>query len=492
MRRCARNMIPWATRWMQVLAVLAAPLSAAGDATDLQEAMARVQHDIREASAELAEATDTIAAQRDELVNGLHALRHAVHELRDARQTADDRHTALREAVDDATEELRLLRNNLTIIHTTVREHRQAFETRTDIAGALKAGPRLHSVDEALHDAVLQPAAAVESISTISLDFLSGQLGGDLFTARVATPDGLRVTGSVSAFGPIVFFAGADGIPPGPVAQRRGSLTPTVLNAFSPRQQQSIERLHSGDLSDVPIDVSLGLAYRLIETRDNIWDHLRKGRAVMVPLLALGATCAILALYKLGVLTMLVSGKAHAKIAEILDALSNGDSQRALALAGTLRKPLAAVMIEGIRHHEAPKEHLEEIMYERLISQTPQLERFLSPLAVCASAAPLLGLLGTVTGMIHTFRLITVFGTGDPAVLSAGISEALVTTEVGLIVAVPALLIHAFLSRRVRRAVALTQQAALTFVNRLKLRNPDAVDGKQNATAPGPEAGAGQ
>jgi biopolymer transport protein ExbB len=112
-------------------------------------------------------------------------------------------------------------------------------------------------------------------------------------------------------------------------------------------------------------------------------------------------------------------------------------------------------------------------MYEQILSQVPLLERFLSPLAVCASVAPLLGLLGTVTGMIHTFNLITVFGTGDAKLLSGGISEALITTEVGLMIAVPALLIHAYLSRRVRRAVALTQQTAIMFVNATKLLDSD-------------------
>jgi biopolymer transport protein ExbB len=134
------------------------------------------------------------------------------------------------------------------------------------------------------------------------------------------------------------------------------------------------------------------------------------------------------------------------------------------------------VLEAGIEHRDAPKEHVEEIMYERLLAQVPKLEQLLAPLAVCASAAPLLGLLGTVTGMIHTFRLITVFGTGDARMLSSGISEALITTEVGLIIAVPALLVHAFLSRRVRKTVADARQASIMFVNGLKLvqaRDPE-------------------
>ena len=87
-------------------------------------------------------------------------------------------------------------------------------------------------------------------------------------------------------------------------------------------------------------------------------------------------------------------------------------------------------------------------------SRLAQAKRGLSLLAVSASVAPLLGLLGTVTGMIRTFQQITLHGTGDPRLLAGGISEALVTTEAGLLVAIPAMLFHAWCVRRNRRLTA--------------------------------------
>jgi biopolymer transport protein ExbB len=80
----------------------------------------------------------------------------------------------------------------------------------------------------------------------------------------------------------------------------------------------------------------------------------------------------------------------------------------------------------------------------------------------------LLGLLGTVTGMMYTFERVALFGTGDAKLLSGGISEALVTTEVGLIIAVPILIVHAMLARRVRTIVAHLEQTVLGFMNRLQ------------------------
>ena len=95
----------------------------------------------------------------------------------------------------------------------------------------------------------------------------------------------------------------------------------------------------------------------------------------------------------------------------------------------------------------------------------PNLERFLAFLALSAAAAPLMGLLGTVIGMIKTFQLITIYGTGDPKGLASGISEALVTTEFGLIVAIPILVVHGLLSRMARQKIGQLEQVAISLVN---------------------------
>jgi biopolymer transport protein ExbB len=103
-----------------------------------------------------------------------------------------------------------------------------------------------------------------------------------------------------------------------------------------------------------------------------------------------------------------------------------------------------------------------------VLCTVPKLERHLGTLAVFGGIAPLLGLLGTVTGMIHTFQLVTVFGSGDAKLLSGGISEALITTEFGLAIAIPVLLIHAFFARRVRNMISHLEQTAVMMINALK------------------------
>jgi Biopolymer transport proteins len=118
-----------------------------------------------------------------------------------------------------------------------------------------------------------------------------------------------------------------------------------------------------------------------------------------------------------------------------------------------------------------PKELVEEVMFEKMLETRLRLQAFLPFVALAASAAPLLGLLGTVTGMITTFKLITVFGSGDAKTLSGGISEALITTEFGLIVAIPALLLYAYLSRKSRAVVDAMEKTAVAFLNRIPSRS---------------------
>ena len=89
-------------------------------------------------------------------------------------------------------------------------------------------------------------------------------------------------------------------------------------------------------------------------------------------------------------------------------------------------------------------------MYATLLEQRNRLERWLGAIAITASVAPLLGLLGTVSGMIATFKAMSLFGAGDARAISEGIAEALITTELGLVVAIPALIAHALMSRRAK------------------------------------------
>ncbi|MCB1125480.1 MAG: MotA/TolQ/ExbB proton channel family protein, partial [Verrucomicrobiae bacterium] len=215
-----------------------------------------------------------------------------------------------------------------------------------------------------------------------------------------------------------------------------------------------------------PVDASLGNAVKIQATRDSLVVHIEKGGPVMVPILLLGFAAVGIFLFKwLQVGRVRVASPSDLTV--ILSALDLGDEQKAESHARKLSGPVGEMLASAITHFRERKEYVEEVMYEKMLETRPKLEKLLPFLALSAAAAPLLGLLGTVTGMINTFNMITVFGTGDPKTLAGGISEALITTEFGLVVAIPSLLLHAILSRKVKGVLGSMEQTTVAFINGL-------------------------
>lgn len=146
--------------------------------------------------------------------------------------------------------------------------------------------------------------------------------------------------------------------------------------------------------------------------------------------------------------------------------VKQGRIQDALEACQRENGATARVMAAAVRNLERDREHVEDIVSEAILHENAHLNRFGAFILVIAAVSPLLGLLGTVTGMISTFDVITEFGTGDPKLLSGGISIALITTELGLMVAIPTLLLGNLLSGWAERIKTRMEQAALRVINR--------------------------
>jgi len=145
--------------------------------------------------------------------------------------------------------------------------------------------------------------------------------------------------------------------------------------------------------------------------------------------------------------------------------LTTGGVDAALKYLDSKKGAIARVLKSTIRNLDRDREHIEDIIAESIMHESERLDRFGTAIIVIAAVAPLLGLLGTVTGMIATFDIITEFGTGDPKLLSGGISIALVTTELGLIVAIPLLLIGNLLGGWAEKVKDSMEYSALHLVN---------------------------
>lgn len=141
-------------------------------------------------------------------------------------------------------------------------------------------------------------------------------------------------------------------------------------------------------------------------------------------------------------------------------------NQLTAAHVATVRKssPLGRILAAGLVNRMHAREVMKEAIEEEGRQVVHELERYLNTLGTIANISPLLGLLGTVIGMIKVFAAITSSGVGNPTVLAGGISEALITTAAGLSVAIPALIFHRYLSGKVDRIVLSMEEQALKMV----------------------------
>jgi biopolymer transport protein ExbB len=197
-----------------------------------------------------------------------------------------------------------------------------------------------------------------------------------------------------------------------------------------------------------------------------MWELFVKGGPVMYPI----ALCSILALgiFLERIWTYRRAGRQMRELARVVEPLvAKQRHDEAITVCHRSEAPLAPVFLSALRSAGRSREQIKAVTEESGQRQAVPLLRFLGLLSTLATLAPLLGLLGTVTGMIQCFNVIAVQGGGTPATLGNGISEALLTTAFGLIVAIPVILSHRFLSSRVEQLVLEMEECSLRLVDLL-------------------------
>lgn len=191
--------------------------------------------------------------------------------------------------------------------------------------------------------------------------------------------------------------------------------------------------------------------------------YISRGGDVAWVIVSLGAVTVLLVLTRV-VILIRARGDPDPLLAQVVPLVEAGRRDQALTLARGWRGSAARVVEAMLPQLGHGAERLEGVAAERTLAQLQRLERFETAILVTASISPLLGLLGTVTGMISTFDVITLFGSGDPKLLAGGISEALVATAMGLYVAIPAVLLGNALSTWTEGLRAGMERAALRLL----------------------------
>jgi biopolymer transport protein ExbB len=190
-----------------------------------------------------------------------------------------------------------------------------------------------------------------------------------------------------------------------------------------------------------------------------VLEIVQAGGWLMVPILLCSIIAAAISVERLWTLQR---GRITPSnlLAQVWSALRNQemDPQKLRELRAS--SPLGQVLAAGIANARRSRDVMKEAMEEAAAQVTHDLERYLTSLGVIASISPLLGLLGTVVGMIKVFTALMLEGAGNPGVLAGGISQALITTAAGLSVAIPSIMFHRFFQRRVDELVVTMEQEA--------------------------------
>lgn len=262
------------------------------------------------------------------------------------------------------------------------------------------------------------------------------------FTTDVVEAAGAKVSKEVVRVGPFALVAD------GKYLEYNGvtSTVSELIRQPADRYGDSAAALQNsnGELVEFGLDPTGGSILGLLVQAPNLQERIEQGGTVGYIILIVGAFGLLLALERLITLTLIrTKVNSQLKSSEIKD-----------------NNPLGRVLKVREKYPQADTEALELHLTEAILGEIPKLSRNLTIIKIISVVAPLMGLLGTVTGMINTFQAITLFGTGDPKLMAGGISTALVTTVLGLVVAIPMTLLYAMLNTRSKNIVFVLQEQA--------------------------------
>ena len=434
------------------------------DAVTLEEARAGAKLDLEDAQRRLSQLRARIEEEKLPILREVNRLEHNATQKRkkydDLLRSRDNRDASLLELREDVEEAEAELAADLGLLRDYARSWRNALPAPAKAALADELAAALIVPPE--HESPMEAALAARlRVARLSLSHLRDACGGmRLEGEAIVPPEGERKQGAFLLLGPLAFFSepgGAAGIvAPTTRGDDSGELSPATVRAHPPARSlatpepiaDAIRKALAappGKEITLPLDPTLGKALVMETGELTLMEELAKGGIWIYPILLFAALSALIALCK------------AVQILRVRPPLQPAD------LRTSFTGPFESLRLAAEENAGRSPEVLEEILYERIIDAQVRLEKTLPLVAVTAAAAPLLGLLGTVTGMIDVFRQITNFANPEDSELARGISEALVTTKFGLVTAIPALIVHALLSRRLQGLVAKME----TFASRL-------------------------
>lgn len=295
------------------------------------------------------------------------------------------------------------------------------------------------------------------NVLDIALNHLESRLNPEWQEKDIVSPQGTVHKVPSLSVGPV-------NVAYDPKTQSGGPLTTDntqelrVLDILSSSQLDNLRDLQENGHGYLAFDPTLGNAYKLMNSDDDLQTHLIKGGVWVIPIVLFGLFAFIITiikaieLYRLPKIDSHLTEKIAKVIAEFTPVEPTIDKHALKEKIQQLTKEASGAQAKLIQIaiNNPSSQRRDDLLVAYLMEHKHTIERFMGVVASSAAIAPLLGLLGTVSGMISMFKMMTLFGSGDATTVSGGISEALITTELGLIVAIPSLIVSALLTRKTK------------------------------------------
>ncbi|MCH2156462.1 MAG: MotA/TolQ/ExbB proton channel family protein [Opitutales bacterium] len=439
-------------------------------AQSFDEARSTVQADLDAALSEFADLQKLIGSERVPLSNELNELEATVREKRRDQSRAQRLADSSTSSISQLETEIESMEKNINYMSNMLNEYARQFEaTSVSIAEKQLYDEMVETVVANIEDDQMDVTDKFDAQFNLveeSLVRIGEVLGGRIFEGTAIVPGGDAKDGKFLVLGPVSFFASDDGMAAGMVNTKEPIRAKIVeIEGATPGIAAAVV---DGD-GVLPFDPTLNDALELEKAETNILDEVNAGGIWVWPIIIAFFIAMIVGLVKAAEIYS-IRTPGESVLQQTLQYIEDGQIEEAKKYVRGIGGHFGRLFQSAVKHAGDSKELLEEVLYERMLESQPKIERLLPIIAVTAATAPLLGLLGTVTGMINTFQQITLFGTSDASKLAGGISEALITTKFGLIAAIPSLVVHALLSRKAQGILAAMEKYSSAFINGIEVQ----------------------
>ncbi len=445
------------------LLVTAAPASAQGGISSVSDLLNKVRSDAAQTESENRQREAQFRQRRDQQSALLSKARGELATLERQARSVQSTFDSNQGRIDSLTEQLRVAQGDFGEVFGLARAKAGEFKatldnslitaqypTRTEILGKVSESKALPSTEDlnAIWQSMLGEIRAQREVATFDAAVANENDGASQSVTRVGPFAVFAADGS--SFMEYSAAAEPGGISLGKLRAQPGGAIGAAANA--------VAGASAGDVVYAPIDPTRGGLLKSLERVPTVTERVgnpftfTKGHGGVIGLIILWLAIVGIVLGVLNIIRLMLTAAAV-----------GGQKRKAQASKGN---PLGRIMMayDGVKGHDS--DTIELKLDEAILQESPKLERGLNLLKLGAGIAPLLGLLGTVTGMIKTFQAMMIYGTGDPQLMAGGISEALVTTMLGLIAAIPLLILHSFCSSLARGVQGTLEEQSAGIVAR--------------------------